>query len=761
MKTFCLTRDQIETLKPRIKALGGVKLATMSGTERADFFTEALGNQSAGKQLASTFEQALVSKQQGALRNWAKNVFTEKEKKEQGYKDVIGKIDRLAKEGVLSPTATDQYLENLVATSLGVELKGEEIQKINELSQKIEEASKLEPDNVFGIPHMDYFKAREEMNNYLHSITPASQLELISGVIGRGNLLASFKSPVTNIISNVSGLMTEPLVRRAVARKASGVNSDLVRPFIEHAHKVYKETGYDVVRMLQLQDEQKTLGEGRTTTQGAGKVRAIARFYEDIIFKKAMGTPDVLAAAFHFADSLNVNSTKLADTMGLSGEEHKKKARELFLEATALNTTTKTEPVALREQGIADALYATYQDKSWISDMALKVRNFLDTATGRLMLGTNLEPFVKTPANVVKTTIEYSGGTLPFVIIRLPNAIQEAHKGNPAPLRELSRTSVRAGIGLMVAFIIASLLGDDDYIPDYSFADARQRELARLNNAAYNSIRIGGYWISLDYFGVLGAALAGFANAKGDGDIVDFSRGMYAQAARVPVLSKVNDIWQWYDENKKYNKTTEEVSNELFGDLVQNIWSRTLPMLVQDIAKATDDTQRLDDYDKTYDNILQTIPWAREILPPKYNDLGIAIPTENAVFSLLFGARVKTATKNDIVDEITRLEEKSVSVTLNTNKIQEMVAAKELLTTEEFNEFRAEVQRNVATVYAKIIDTKAYEKADATEKEQMLEDARKKVVQTTARNEGYATRIKEYLKEEKAKKKAEEDAKGE
>jgi len=760
-RNFCLTKEQIDTLKPKMKSVGGVALANMSGAQRQEFFTEALGNRMVGKELASTFEQALISKQKTALKNWAKNVFTAKEQKDKGYSDVIGKIDRLSKEGALSPTATNEYLENLVATALGVDLKPAEIKKINELSEKITAAALLKPDNEFGIPNIAYFKAREEMNDYLQSITPAPLLDVISGIIGRGNLLASIKSPVTNIISNISGLMTEPIVRRAIARKASGVNADLVVPFIKHAHKVYKETGYDVVRMLQLQDESKTLGEGRTTTQGEGNIRAVARFYEDLIFKKAMGTPDVLAAAFHFIDSVNVNSTKLADTMGLTGEEHKKKARELMLEATALNPNSKVEPAALREQGIHDALYATYQDPSWLSEMALKVRTTLDNASGGLNLGTNLEPFVKTPANVVKTSLEYSGVTMPFVIARLPNALHEAKKGNPAPLRELSRTAVRAGIGLTLAALIASMLDDDSFIPDYVNATPRDRELVRLNNAAYNSIRVGDYWVSLDYFGVLGAAVAGFAAMKGrDDDVVAFSESVFAQVQRVPVVSKVFDMYAWYDQNKRYQKTPEEISGELFGGLINDIYVRTVPMIISDFGKAADDSQRANDYEDHYDEIIAQMPFLRETLPPKYNDLGEIMPTESALFTILFGARVKTANSSEVLAEINRLNEKGIDVTLSAARIAEMTAAKEILSFEEYNDFQGQVQANITSVYAKLIETSAYKKADPAEQEKMLEETRKKVVQTTARNEGYYSRINQQIKDEKKRKKEEEENEG-
>lgn len=747
-----------------MKEKGGVALATMSGTERADFFTEAVNNKMAGKELAASFEQALISKQQGALKNWAKSVFTEKEQKAEGYKDVIGKINNLSKEGVLNPTKSGEYLENLVATQLGVDLKPAEIQKINELSEKIAEKAKLEPDNEFGIPHIEYFEARKEMNDYLGSITPASAIELLSGVIGRGNLLASLKSPVANVISNISGLVTEPIVRRAVSRKFSGENSDLVLPFVKHALNVYNKTGYDVVRMLQVQDEQKTLGKGRTTTQGEGKTRALARFYEDIVFKKAMGTPDVIAAAVHFADSLNVNSSAMADAEGLTGDEHKKRSRELFTEATSLNSQEKVQPVALREQAIADALFATYQNDTFLTEFALKIRRLLDEATGGLKLGTNLEPFVKTPVNVITASLQYSGYPLLLAPFQLPSAIQEAHNGKPQKLQKITRNAVRAGIGLTLAAVIVSMLDDDDYIPDYVNATPRQRELAKLSNASYNSIRIGGKWVSLDYFGVLGTAVAGFAGAKnkdGAGEkVMGFAEASSAQLQRLPVISRLFGIYNWYDENKAYNKTPKEIAGELTGDLVGNVYARLVPAIVSDLGKAVDDKQRLNDYNNQWDDIQAQIPWLREALPPKYNDLGDVMPTENAAFTFLFGARVKTATRSEVLKEISDLEEKGISVTLSTNKIAEMVAAKDLLSAEEYNTFHAEVQKNVATTYNKLITTSTYKNADATEKEKMLEETRKKIVQNTARNAGYFSRINQKIKDDKKAKKEEEKAKG-
>lgn len=759
-----------------MKEIGGKGLVTMTSAERKAFFVEAVG-EVAGTHATATFEKALISKQKNALKAWAKDIFSEKEKKSPTHADVIKKIDDLSKEGVLSPSMEGQYLDTLIATQLGVELKPEEVAKINELSKKLEDLKKVsdeKPDNQFGLPNADYLKARAEMNDYLAGITPTPIIDLLTGVIGRGNLLASIKSPVTNIIGNLTGGSAETITRRVESTimqlidkrgaetRFSGVNNDLIKPYVKEAVKIFNETGYDVVRMVALKDERKTLGEKVLTSQGksankASKaVRAWAGFYEDVIFKKLMGTPDVYAASFHLADSLNMNSTLLADKMGLTGEAHKAKARELFLDATSITPKT-VEGAALREQAIADALYATYQNKGALSDMMIKFRNLVDEATGNLKLGTNLEPFVKTPANVVMAGIEYSGFFLPATLVRFPSAIEEARNGKPENLRKVSREAVRAGVGLIISALLAGLLDDGDYIGDYTNASARDKEMVKLGNATYNSIRIGGKWISLDYFGVLAPAIAGFAEAKSNKTAVEKVGGFFgvaiAQSRRLPILSKLLDTYDWINQGKEYNKTAEEVIGELTGGTVDFFYSRTIPMIVSDIAKATDSVQRYNDYKNPFDDVLQNIPAVRESLPPKYNSFGDVIPTENAILQVLFGARVKTAQIDAVYKEVASLSREGINVTLESSAFQEMKAAKKVMTATEYNELYGAVQKNIRNTYAQIIESDRYQNADNQEKESILEQTRKRVLMATLGEKGYASRIAEELRAEKKAKK--------
>lgn len=750
MATFCLVPEQIQILKKEMKAKGAKAIVEMSSQERKNFFTEALGNADAGSQLTTSFEKAMASKQSKALSNWAKTVFTEKERKEKTYPDVISKINNLQKEGILKPSLTNQYLDSLIATSLGLELKPEEVKKIDELSEKIQQEETKTPDSEFFGYHTDYFKARKEMNDYIQSITPSDTVEVLFGLIGRGNLLASAKSPTTNIVSNISSFITEPIVRRMVARKMSGANSDLIVPFIKEAYKIYKETGYDPVRMIKMQDEQKTLGEARTSAQGKGAIRAIARVYEDIVFKKLMGTPDILAAAAHFADTLNLLSTKVADQEGLKGEELKKRARELFIDATKLKDTKNDIADVLRVGAIENALYATFQQDSWYSRVALDIRNKIDKATGELKLGTNLEPFIKTPVNVIGAGMEYSGMTIPFVVA---NMISNAKKGNQVVTQEMSRQIIRAGLGLTIATIVSMLLDDDDYMPDYTIADAKQKEATRLSNATYNSIRIGDKWVSLDYFGVLGVVIAGVMGARQKDTTVEqgvaFTQNALSQIRRAPVISTFADAVKWYDENKQYQKTGKEMTVEIAGNLVAFGYSRSVPMIISDIAKAIDDKERYNDYKSFMDDVYMKIPFKRETLPPKFNDLGQIIPTENAFWTIMAGARVKSANDDKVYREILKLSNEGQDFAITAKNFKEMKVAKEILSPYEYNELFGQVQDSIRNAYLNTSETVEYQEADNEGKVELLKEVRRGVMESILSQTPYENRILDAIESSK------------
>lgn len=647
---------------------------------------------------------------------------------------------------------------DVIERALGYSISAEEVETINRITAKMFEAEQKTPDNQFTGYHSDYFKAKNELNDYLDTINPMSMMDMITKVIFRGTLLAAPKSIITNVVGNVAGGIAEKTVETAIQRKLSGVNTDLIVPYINYAAQTYKDTGIDIVRAMDAGGSgANVLGEHfQGVGEGTGKVRAYARFIEQYVFRWGQGTPDIYFAALHLADNINILSTKIADAKGLTGEEHKAEARKLFLLATSL-TMDQSDPkyaqaIQIKQTALQYALTATYQNQTAWSDTALKVRDAIDDYTGGLNLGTNLSPFVKTLVNVAKLSLDMSGASLPFELLRIPKAITT---GDTDTIKQVTRVIVRAGFGMTFAMIIAAALDDDDYLPDYTIASDYQKEIAKLANAPYNSIRIGDKWVSLVYFGTLGYAIAGMLGARqaqgADGAALAYAKNAIMQLRQTPVIAQVVDMFDAVEEAKKYNKTPDEIMGEAIADTANFFSARIVPALVSDIAKGVDDKERYVEYGLPGidDSLKAKIPFWRETLPPKYNGLGEEIPTEAFYWILLTGARVKTAPENtQVYGELTKLSQSGEEVSIKLTTFKDVKTAKEILTGREYNELTAELQRQLTNAYANIMDTQKYKNEnDAEKKKRYLMDAREDVVKKVIRESGYKSRIRAEQKD--------------
>lgn len=666
---FCIPKEISKKLLEAAKS--GVfdiqQLTEMSSKQRNDLFSDYMDKDTA-KSVNTSFEKALVSQQKTALKNWAKNVFTVKEKKTQKYKNVVKSINELDDLGVLNPSDADSFFSDMVAEKIGITVSAEEAKQISEKATNLEKLSEEESDNEFGLPNIKYFQARREMFNYLHSLSPSSNLRILSSTISRGNMLFSVKSPVTNIIGNTTHGIQQAIERRLSSKKFKGANADFAKKYFKYANKVFQKSGYDITRMLHIDDTESTLGEKIIQSQGKGSVRKIGRFYEDIVFRKLMAAPDVAFSAAHFADSANIGTIKIAQQEGLQGKEAQERALEIFKDATSIDTKTD-EGAFIRSQAIADASYATYQNDSYYSTLALAIRKIINTATGDVRLGDQLMPFVKTPANVVGAGIDASGVSAIRGMYNLRSALESAKLGNREPMQGVVRDFVRSGLGLTLAMVISNMFDPDDFMGEYP-TTAKERELLRLRKATPNSIKIGGKWVSLDYFGAIAAPLVGMMYARKYGNgLLDsgfkYVQGVGVQALKFPSYRAVKDLLVDFEENIQKatdtKKTPEEQTRETLESIgtssVNFLSSRVVPAIVYDFGKAIDPYERKYNYRDPLEKIQSKTPFLREKLPIKTDILGNKIQNEPALSTMLFGARVKTNRESKAIDELVRLQE--------------------------------------------------------------------------------------------------------
>lgn len=621
-----------------------------SSAERRAFF-EKYTDAELGKFLNKEFEKAMVSKAKGALSDFVKSTFTPEAKSKPAFKSILDKINGLDSE-ILNFKGRKIVLEDLIAEKLGITVTPEQIKIISEKAKLIDEAQKNIGSDL-GSPSKekettDFFVAKKEMDDYLMSLSPASKLKVLTGTISRGTMLASVKSPILNIGSNIEIGFIEALSRRISSFNIKGADNKLAVDYVKMVNRIYQKTGYDLSRMTSINDSgasgARVLGE-TVHAQGGGKIRAYGRVMEDVVFKQLMGAPDVAFSSAHFSDSVNLNAYKFAKGNSV-------KAKEIMNDAMRLEPQTP-EGEVLRLQGILDAQKATWTDTSWASKVSEGIRKTFNDVSGDYRVGDYLFPFIKTPANVIATGMDYAGMGIPRALRKTVKAFRSGDLNNKSYLQGMTRDLVRAGLGITGAVVISSQLKDDDFMGAY---DPARAQIESLRNSNTNSIRVGNKWISTDWLGPLQVSVSAIMYARkygktGGEKTFQYGVGVLTQLKSLPGISDVFD----YIQGQAYqsNTTLSDMTGQAKNYLIDQLSSRLLPSIVSDVAKATDLYNRT--ATKGLESLQSKIPGWRNKLPIKTNVLGEPSMAEPAWSTILFGSRLKTDKETPLITEINRV----------------------------------------------------------------------------------------------------------
>jgi hypothetical protein len=725
MAIFCIPKNLVEKLKK--SALKGEvdiqKLYDMTSTERRAFF-EKYTDANIGKFINTEFESAMASKKRTAFVDFTKSLFSPKEQARPVYKSVLDKIKELDNAELLSPNSEHAILEDLISDKLGVSISPKEIEAIRVRAEKIDKAQ-VELGDDLGNPNktqenVEFWKAKKEMDDYLAGLTPTPILRIATGTTGRAAMLASVKSPILNIGSNIEIGFTEALSRRIAGGQFRGANNKLAVDYVKMVNKIYQATGYDVSRMTSMVDTgasgARVLGEDVVHAQGPGAFRKVARIVaEDIVFKQMMGAPDVAFSSAHFADSVNLNSMKMA-------KGNKVKASEIMTDAMRLEPKTP-EGEILRTQGILDAQTATWTDKSWAADVTEKLRRVFNEASGDARLGDILFPFIRTPSNVIATGMDYAGTGLPKAMYKTYKAIRTGELGNKQVLQGITRDLVRSGLGITGALMVTSQLKDEDFVGAY---DPARAQIEQLRNSNYNAIRIGGKWISTDWLGPLAVPVTSMMYARKYGKkgwaerVFQYTKGTGSAILNLPVIS---DIYDYVKSNAfKKDQTLEEMTGATADYLLSQLYSRIVPSFMSDLAKATDTTER--QTGKGWESIKAKIPFLRQTLPEKKNIFGETIKGEPVWSDIAFGSRLKTDKETEIISEINRVSmvvDKGINFT-NWDKSSSKTLAqfKEKKGQQKFDEAKDLYGKKLKEKIEKEIEKGSYKKLTDEEKLKIL-----------------------------------------
>ena len=741
MANICIPKETADRMKKAVRNgdISVKDLYEMTSEQRQGVFKQFASKDLAEK-INAGFEAAMVSKQKLALKSWAERTFTPKEKNQSPYQNVLRKIEKLDKLGVLTPQNSESYLSDLVADKLGVSVSVEEVKTITEKAKKLDETYHRKTDD--GLPPDEYWKALRDMEDYTRSLTPTPRLRVATSVIGRGTMLFSLKSPIVNIVSNTVQGFIQGLNRRVSSNTYKGLNGEYAISYVKRVNNIYQSSGYDISRMESVSDPRLVRGEEITHSEGLGGVRRVGRWYEDVVFKQLMGAPDVAASSVAFADSADLASTKIAQQEGLTGEKAKTRALEIFKDAILIKPTTVLGEV-VRGQAIADARYSTYTNKGGYSDLAMAIRTALNKASGNIRLGDQLMPFVKTPANVVQVGVDTAGLGFYRGFYKLPEAMRRLKVGDREPMNEVVKLFVQSGLGLTLATVLLFMIDPDDFVGDYDSLSPKERDLARLKGAPYNSIRFGDRYISLYYFGPLASPLVGLIYARKYGDnlpekIYQYHLGVGKQILQVPGLTEFSDLVGGIRDAVQ-RKDIVKTGEGLFDEAVGYIRARMIPAIVNDFAKGVDPVIRTTG-GEPISKLKSSIPGLRQTLPPVISQVtGEEVESTGFFMSLLFGGRFGTVKEDNVVREIMRLSDAGNAPTISNIEYasSRMMALKEQIGDDKFQEALKFFGREYGEKAKRIIDGGKYKKEDDEGKKKELNSVRDDALEKTLKRFRY------------------------
>lgn len=603
------------------------------------------------------FEKAMISNRKLAMADWVNTTFKGKQAKLK--KTVMEEIKDI--NTILTEKQQIDFIEEIVAEKLGVTVTKEELKNITKFTEEMDSIYNKTnglSDNIVDNYELykKFFGLQDSLTKYLQAIEPNSRWNIFSSSSGRMIMLLSIKSPILNIGVNTLMKGEASVINRieSLANKtpmANGLNGKFATEYVKKNTALFWNTGYDTSRMDEISNAKRILGESKISAEGKGYVRKAFRGINWLVGDVMLGTPDAFYASWVFAGKANFESSSIAIKEGLRGKQAQERALEIFKDSTIINPKTE-EGRRVRESSQADAKYFTFTNKSWAQGIGKKSRDLLNDMSGPARLGDAVIPFVNTPANVVATTIDSTGITSLFNLYKLPKAIKN---GDTDELRKQLRALFMAGLGWLGAWLVYKLLKPEDYVGGYASYSSKERELIEAKNGVYNSIKIGGKWISLDYFGPLSGVIAGLMESKrghtGQEKAVGFVTGLTRQAMEIPgveeLSSTIRDVFDFY-ETKNVTRLKEQTQKGVVNFFV----SRSIPAILGDIAGS------LDEYDREArtisEKIKRKIPFVRETLKPKITMFGEEVKS-SGINQLFFGARYKIAEENDSINELNRL----------------------------------------------------------------------------------------------------------
>lgn len=642
---------------------------------------------------------------------------------------------------------TQEYVEKKAKEALGIYLPDSMVDEIIQKARDLDTLSN-QTDSL-GLPTSAFFAKKAELEATVNRHTPTSQTKVALSIIGRSNMLTAPATTVLNVTTNASNYATQ-LELRKITNKVAGHTNDILvdenlrKQYRQKAWKVFWETGYDMSMLKDLTDTRLYKGESITHSEGDGVIRSIGRFAEKWVFSRLISAPDVYFKSMKaFTDFAANEATEIAYKEGLTGEKAKQRATEIWKDAILVEPQTEQGKSA-RQKAQVDSLVVTFQQDTWLSKKLVDFRERINDYTGDVGVGDVLSPFVKTPANVLSLSFDAAIG--PFASPKnLIAAYNDVRRGqfNTIPVQQAVRQTTFATLAYTVmSLLVAALIEDDDYIPDYSQLTQSERNAVKEAGGAYGSVLIGGTYVSTDFFGPYETPLVAILNSRRyDSVIKGLSTTVFHQLSNAPVLK---DFAESMESLKEIGEGQLGILEAVYDGVTDAVTTRAVPNLLNVIAKATDDYER--ETNRSAINKLKAkVPVLRQTLPEKVSKAtGKKVETQPVWLQMLLGSRGHIKVDNKLADELKRLSEvgqgASLSDVTRTGDLKSVPDNKKQRINEEF-------AKEYSKLVGALVKTSEYKKKTDEEKKKAINKVREGVVRSLKTK--YSKDIKKGLKKTK------------
>ncbi len=303
--------------------------------------------------------------------------------------------------------------------------------------------------------------------------------------------------------------------------------------------------------------------------------------------------------------------------------------------AQMMKANNVTEPTAeMIDAALQSGLRATFQDENAATALTQRIRNALDI-DGKVMLGSAVAPFVKTPTNVIKIGLEYSPiGTVEAIAKTFfgKNSVKALASRGESTMSLQREAAELFGRGMVGSGLL--LLGMGLKAAGYASGnDEEETKAHQAFNKAIgkypNTIKIGDNYVDLSSLQLVATPLlagAAVGNKKFDmGDYLLAVSKMGNTALEMPVIQGVQELL-----GGSYNK--QSVVEGLFG-LAADAATQVVPLgsLGRQISNfvdpyARDRSSNQEGVNKTAEEaknkMMAMVPGLSDNFPVKYDTLG-------------------------------------------------------------------------------------------------------------------------------------------